>query len=118
MPCASGSPTAEVSNRGNISRASPSPPTRASPSSAVMRPSSANSAAMVKAASAGIADADLALLVLDAKKGLDANSGLALRQLVRERRRAFLVVNKLDTIPPEREPWFPRGAFVTRYLRR
>ena len=29
--------------------------------------------AMVKAASAGIADADLVLLVLDVKKGLDAN---------------------------------------------
>src|SRR5262245_27955263 len=58
--------------------------------------------AMVKAASAGIAEADLALLVLDARKGLDPNSALALRQLVRERRRAFLVVNKIDTVPPER----------------
>ena len=58
--------------------------------------------AMVKAASAGIADADLVLLVLDAKKGIDGNTRLALSQLVRERRRAFLVVNKIDSVPPER----------------
>ncbi len=58
--------------------------------------------AMVKAASAGIADADLVLLLLDAKKGLDANGRLALAQLERERRRAFLVVNKIDAVSPER----------------
>ena len=68
--------------------------------------------AMVKVASAGIADADLALLVLDAKKGLDANSGLALRQLVRERRKAFLVLNKLDTVPAEKN--LPLIAEVNR----
>jgi len=58
--------------------------------------------AMVKAASAGIADADLVLLVLDVKKGLDANGEIALRQLARERRRAFLVINKIDTTAVER----------------
>ncbi len=58
--------------------------------------------AMVKAASAGIADADLVLLVLDAKKGLDPNAQLALRQLQREKRRAFLVINKIDMTAPER----------------
>jgi GTP-binding protein Era len=58
--------------------------------------------AMVKAASVGIADADLVLLVLDAKKGLDANAQLALRQLQREKRRAFLVINKIDMTAPER----------------
>ena len=57
--------------------------------------------AMVKAASAGIADADLVFLVLDARKGLDGNSQLALRQLAREKRRAFLVVNKIDTTRPD-----------------
>jgi GTPase len=57
--------------------------------------------AMVKAASAGIADADLVLLLLDAKKGLDANGRLALAQLERERCRAFLVVNKIDAVSPE-----------------
>ena len=59
-------------------------------------------AAMVKAASAGIADADLVLLVLDARQGLDGNSKLALRQLVREGRRAFLVINKIDSVAAER----------------
>ena len=59
-------------------------------------------AAMVKAASAGIADADLVLLVLDARQGLDGNSRLALERLVRERRRAFLVINKIDSVAPER----------------
>ena len=34
--------------------------------------------AMVKAASAGIADADLVLLLLDVRKGLDANARLVL----------------------------------------
>jgi GTP-binding protein Era len=58
--------------------------------------------AMVRAASAGIADADLVLLLLDAKKGLDANGRLALAQLERGRRRAFLVVNKIDAVSPER----------------
>jgi GTPase len=58
--------------------------------------------AMVKAASAGIADADLVLLLLDVQKGLDANGRLAVAQLERERRRAFLVVNKIDMVSPER----------------
>src|SRR4051812_9104618 len=47
--------------------------------------------AMVKAASAGIADADLVLLLLDVKRGIDANARLAVNQLQREKRRAFLV---------------------------
>jgi GTP-binding protein Era len=58
--------------------------------------------AMVKAASAGIADADLALLLLDVQRGLDANARLALTQLQRERRRAFLVINKLDLVSPDK----------------
>jgi GTPase len=58
--------------------------------------------AMVKAASAGIADADLVLLLLDVQKGVDANARLALTQLKRERRRAFLVINKLDLVSPEK----------------
>jgi GTP-binding protein Era len=58
--------------------------------------------AMVKAASAGIADADLVLLLLDVKRGIDANARLALNQLQREKRRAFLVVNKIDAVPPDK----------------
>ncbi len=58
--------------------------------------------AMVKAAGAGIADADLCLLLLDARRGIDANARLALGQVARERRRALLVVNKIDATAPER----------------
>lgn len=58
--------------------------------------------AMVKAASAGIADADLVLLLLDVRRGLDANAALALEQIERERRTAFLVVNKIDSVSPEK----------------
>ena len=55
--------------------------------------------AMVKAASAGIADADLVLLVLDAKQGLDANgaAGVAAAR-ARAAAAAFLVINKIDTV--------------------
>ena len=77
---------------------------------------------MVKAASAGIADADLVLLVLDAKKGLDANGQLALRQLAREKRRAFLVVNKIDSTAPGAGPAADRrrqrGLRLRRHLHR
>jgi GTP-binding protein Era len=57
-------------------------------------------AAMVRAAAAGIADADLVLLLLDPKKGLDANTRLALAQLGKAARPAFLVINKIDTVAP------------------
>lgn len=56
--------------------------------------------AMVKAAAGGIADADLVLLLLDARKGLDANAKLALALLRDGGRPAFLVVNKIDSVPP------------------
>jgi GTP-binding protein Era len=59
-------------------------------------------AAMVKAAAAGIADADLVLLLLDARRGIDANAEIALDLLKRAGRPAFLVVNKIDAVPPER----------------
>jgi GTP-binding protein Era len=68
----------------------------------IMAPKRRLESAMVKAASAGIADADLVLLVLDARKGLDQDALLAVGQLGRERRRAFLVVNKIDAIAPQR----------------
>ena len=87
----------------------------------IMAPKRRLETAMVKAASAGIADADLVLLVLDAKKGLDANAQLALRQLAREKRRAFLVVNKIDSTAAERAlPLIAAAneafAFVATYI--
>jgi len=54
----------------------------------IFAPSRRLETAMVKAASTGIADADLALLLLDVRKGIDANARLALTQLQREKRRA------------------------------
>lgn len=66
----------------------------------IMAPKRRLEAAMVKAASAGMADADLVLLLLDARRGLDGDAGLALGQLARERRAAFLVINKIDAVPP------------------
>jgi GTP-binding protein Era len=67
----------------------------------IMAPRRRLEQAMVRAASAGIADADLVLLVLDVRKGLDDDAQLALRQLGRERR-AFLAINKIDAVAPER----------------
>lgn len=58
--------------------------------------------AMVKAAAGSIADADLVLLLLDARKGLDANARMALDLLRQEKRSTFLIVNKIDSVPPER----------------
>jgi GTPase len=58
--------------------------------------------AMVRAALAGAADADLVIVVLDARRGLDANSRLVLEQLSQQKRNrpAFLAINKLDTVRP------------------
>jgi GTP-binding protein Era len=66
----------------------------------IMAPKRRLEAAMVKAASAGMADADLVLFLLDARRTLDGDAGLALGQLTRERRPAFLVINKIDAVPP------------------
>lgn len=68
----------------------------------IFAPSRRLESAMVRAASAGIADADLVLLLLDVRKGIDANARLALAQLERERRRAFLVINKIDQVSPDK----------------
>lgn len=59
-------------------------------------------AAIVRAALAGVADADLVVVVLDARKGLDANTRLVLEQLSRKagRKPAVLAINKLDAVSP------------------
>jgi GTP-binding protein Era len=58
--------------------------------------------AMVRAALSGASDADLAVVLLDAKRGLDGNSRLVLEQLARHGAtgRALLAINKLDTVRP------------------
>ena len=68
----------------------------------IMPPRRRLETAMVRAASAGIADAGPCLLVLEGRQGVDADAGLALAQVGRGRRRAFLVLNKIDASPPER----------------
>ncbi len=60
-------------------------------------------AAIVRAALAGVADADVVAVVVDARKGLDANTRLVLDQLRKQsagRSPAVLVVNKLDSVRP------------------
>jgi GTP-binding protein Era len=58
--------------------------------------------AMVKAAWSGARDADLALLLVDAKTGLTEGVRQIASQLTESKRRAFLVLNKTDLVPPPR----------------
>ncbi|MEZ5865948.1 MAG: GTPase Era [Geminicoccaceae bacterium] len=55
--------------------------------------------AMVQAAWAAAADADLCLFLVDAKRGLDADSLTVLEGLRASRRPPVLVVNKIDLVP-------------------
>ena len=68
----------------------------------IFRPKGRLERAMVQAALTGAADADLAVVVLDAKRGLDADSRLVLDGLKRQApgRPALLAVNKLDKVRP------------------
>lgn len=56
--------------------------------------------AMVRAAWRGAEDADLRLLVVDATRGLDADTGLVLDGLRERGERAILAINKLDLVRP------------------
>ncbi|MFO1068622.1 MAG: GTPase Era [Geminicoccaceae bacterium] len=56
--------------------------------------------AMVQAAWSATADADLVLLVLDARKGLDRDAQRVLDGLGKVRCPVFLVLNKIDLVPP------------------
>jgi len=58
--------------------------------------------AMVQAAWAAAADADLACLVLDAKKGLDGNSRNVIAGLAAAATPRLLVINKIDLVKAER----------------
>lgn len=64
------------------------------------RPNRPLERAMVRAAWAGAEDADLRLLVVDAKRGLDADTRLVLDGLAERRGRTFLAINKIDLVPP------------------
>ena len=58
-------------------------------------------AAMVKAAWTGANEADLVVLVVDARRGPDADTRLILTALAAEPRPAVLVINKLDEVAPQ-----------------
>jgi GTP-binding protein Era len=56
--------------------------------------------AMVRAAWQGAEDADQRILVVDAKRGLDADTGLVLDGLRERGDRAIMAINKLDLVAP------------------
>jgi GTP-binding protein Era len=58
--------------------------------------------AMVKAAWAAAADADLVLLLMDARKGLDAATRQVIDGIKTTPRPTFLVINKIDLVPRPR----------------
>ena len=57
--------------------------------------------AMVASALAGAKDADLNLLIVDARKGLDEEISALMRQLVESKAPKWLVLNKVDLAPRE-----------------
>jgi GTP-binding protein Era len=58
--------------------------------------------AMVAAAWAGAADADVVALVIDAKTGIDETSQAIIDGLAKAKRQAICVLNKIDLVPRER----------------
>ncbi len=68
----------------------------------VPRPAKRLEQAMVKAAWQGVDEADRMVLVLDAKRGLDADSQLVLRGLQQRRVPACAAINKLDLVRPQK----------------
>ena len=59
--------------------------------------------AMVHSAWGGAADADAVCLLVDARKGVDEEVEAVLGRLAEVKRRRFLILNKIDLIPRERE---------------
>lgn len=66
----------------------------------IFAPSRRLDRAMVKAAWGAAGDADLVLLVLDARKGIDREAAAVLEGLADVRRPMLLVINKIDLVPP------------------
>ncbi len=54
--------------------------------------------AMVAAAWSGAADADRVLLLVDAQRGIDANTDIILKKLFQAERRVVLAINKVDLV--------------------
>jgi GTPase len=68
----------------------------------IFRPRRRLDRAMVAAAWVGARDADLVLLLVDAKTGADAETRAIAEQLRDAGRRSWLVLNKIDLLPPTR----------------
>lgn len=66
----------------------------------IFAPSRRLDRAMVKAAWGAAGDADLVLMVLDARKGIDREAAAVIDGLADIRRPMFLVINKIDLVPP------------------
>ena len=58
--------------------------------------------AMVKAAWGAAGDADLVLMLLDARKGIDREAAAVMDGLADIRRPVLLVINKIDLVPPQK----------------
>ena len=58
--------------------------------------------AMVKAAWGAAGDADLVLMLLDARKGIDREAAAVMGGLADIRRPVLLVINKIDLVPPQK----------------
>ncbi len=58
--------------------------------------------AMVASAWGGAADADSVLLMIDAKRGIDADSRIILEKLRDQEKKALLVINKIDLIDKQK----------------
>ena len=68
----------------------------------IFAPSRRLDRAMVKAAWGAAGDADLVLMLLDARKGIDREAEAVIQGLADIRRPILLVINKIDLVPPQK----------------
>ena len=68
----------------------------------IFKPSRRLDRAMVASAWAEADDADKRLVLLDATKGIDANSEKIIQTLTQNKQKAILAVNKIDLVKPEK----------------
>lgn len=68
----------------------------------IFAPSRRLDRAMVRAAWGAAGDADLVLMLLDARKGIDREAEAVIQGLADIRRPILLVINKIDLVPPQK----------------
>jgi len=66
----------------------------------IFKPTRRLDRAMVAGAWTESDDADMRLVLMDAKKGLDNNTNLIIQNLIKAKKKAILVVNKIDEVTP------------------